>query len=275
MIIIGERINGMFTDVKDAIASKNKQPIQELARKQTEAGAAYLDVNVGTAAADQEGTMQWLVETIQETCSTPLCLDSQKPDVIAAGVKVINAENGLLLNSTPLNKKSDEEVFDKYLEMADQAGPKTNIITLTMDKNGVPQDTDMRVALAAEIVQKAMEKGFDTQRLFIDPIALPVKVPNAQVQVGNILNAIDQIKYLADPAPHMTIGLSNISQGASERSMINRIFLAMAMSHGLDSAIADALDEKLMNVVATSDMLMNKQIYSDSFLKVYTAANKA
>ena len=94
MIIIGERINGMFTGVKDAIASKNKQPIQELARKQTEAGAAYLDVNVGTAAADQEGTMQWLVETIQSAeggCSTPLCLDSQKPDVIAAGVKVINA----------------------------------------------------------------------------------------------------------------------------------------------------------------------------------------
>jgi 5-methyltetrahydrofolate corrinoid/iron sulfur protein methyltransferase len=274
MILIGERINGMFTDVKDAIASKNKQPIQELAKKQTEAGATYLDVNVGTAAADQEGTMQWLVETIQETCSTPLCLDSQKPSVIAAGVKVVNAENGLLLNSTPLNKKSDEEVFDKYLEMADQAGPKTNVITLTMDKTGVPQDTDMRVALAAEIVQKAMEKGFDTQRLFIDPIALPVKVPNAQVQVGNILNAMDQIKYLADPAPHMTVGLSNVSQGASERSLINRIFLAMAMSHGLDSAIADVLDKDLMNVVATSDMLMNKQIYSDSFIKAYTAANK-
>jgi 5-methyltetrahydrofolate corrinoid/iron sulfur protein methyltransferase len=272
MILIGERINGMFTDVKDAIASKNKQPIQELAKKQTAAGATYLDVNVGTAAADQEGTMQWLVETIQETCSTPLCLDSQKPSVIAAGVKVVNAQNGLLLNSTPLNKKSDEEVFDKYLEMADQAGPKTNVITLTMDKSGVPQDTDMRVALAAEIVQKAMEKGFDTQRLFIDPIALPVKVPNAQVQVGNILNAMDQIRYLADPAPHMTVGLSNVSQGASERSLINRIFLAMAMSHGLDSAIVDVLDKDLMNVVATSDMLMNKQIYSDSFLKAYTAA---
>jgi len=275
MILIGERINGMFTDVKDAIASGNKRPIQELAKRQTEAGATYLDVNVGTAAADQEGTMQWLVETIQETCSTPLCLDSQKPGVIAAGVKVVNADNGLLLNSTPLNKKSDEEVFDKYLEMADQAGPKTNIITLTMDKNGVPQDTDTRVALAAEIVQKAMEKGFDTQRLFIDPIALPVNVPNAQVQMLNILNAMDQIRYLADPAPHITLGLSNISQGTSERSLINRIFLAMAISHGLDSAIVDVLDEKLMNVVATSDMLMNKQIYSDSFLKVYTTANKS
>ncbi len=274
MIIIAERINGMFTNVKQAIADKDKKVIQELAAKQTEAGANYLDVNVGTAAADQAGAMQWLVETIQETCSTPLSLDSQKLSVIAAGLRVINAENGVILNSTPLNKKTDEEIFDKYMEMADQAGPKASIITLTMDKNGVPQDIDTRVAIAADIISKAMEKGFDTQRLFIDPIILPVKVPNAQVQPGNILSAIDQIKYLSEPAPHMTIGLSNLSQGASERSLINRIFLAMAVSHGLDSAIVDVLDEKLMNVLATAEMLMNKQIYSDSFLKVYGSAKQ-
>ncbi|MHC4460575.1 MAG: dihydropteroate synthase [Planctomycetota bacterium] len=275
MILIAERINGMFTDVKKAIAEKDKQVIQELAKKQTEAGATYLDVNVGTAAADQEGTMQWLVESIQETCTTPLCLDSQKPSVIAAGLKVASAENGLILNSTPLNKKTDEEILDKYIEMAEQAGPKASIIALTMDKNGVPQDIDTRVAIAAEIVQKAMEKGFDSRRLFIDTIVLPVKVPNAQVQPHNILAAMDQIRYLADPAPHMTVGLSNISQGATERSLINRIFLAMAIPHGLDSAIIEVLDEKLMNVVATAEMLMNKQIYSDSFLKVYTTASRA
>jgi len=274
MILIAERINGMFTNVKQAIADKDKKVIQELAKKQTDAGAAYLDVNIGTAAADQEGAMQWLVEAIQETCPTALCLDSQKPAVIAAGLKVINAENGVILNSTPLNKKSDEEILDKYIEMANQAGPKASIIALTMDKNGVPQDIDTRVAIAAEIVSKAMEKGFDTQRLFIDPIILPVKVPNAQVQPGNILSAMDQIQYLSDPAPHMTIGLSNLSQGASERSLINRVFLAMAISRGLDSAIVDVLDQDLMNIVATAEMLMNKQIYSDSFLKAYTSAQK-
>ena len=269
MILIGERINGMFEDVKQAIADKDKKVIQDLAKRQTQAGATYLDVNVGTAAADQEGTIQWLVETIQDTCSTSLALDSQKQNVIAAGLKVINADNGVLLNSTPLNKKSDEEVLDKYIEMAEQAGPKVNLIALTMDKNGVPQDTDSRVAIAAEIVQKAMEKGFDTQRLFIDPIILPVKVPNAQVQPGNILAAMEQIQYLADPAPHMTIGLSNLSQGTKKRSLINRVFLAMAISRGLDSAIVEVLDQELMDVVATAEMLMNKQIYSDSFLKIY------
>ncbi len=272
MILIGERINGMFKDVKQAIADKNKKVIQDLALRQTAAGAAYLDVNVGTAAADQEGAIQWLIETIQEACSTPLSLDSQKPAVIAAGVKVINAENGLILNSTPLNKKSDEEVFDKYVEMAESAGPKANIIALTMDKNGVPQDVDTRVEIAAQIISRAMERGFDAQRLFIDPIVLPVKVPNAQVQPGNILAAMDQIKYLSDPAPHMTVGLSNLSQGATERSLINRIFLTMAIAHGLDSAIVDVCDQELMNAVATAEMLMNRQIYSDSFLKVYATS---
>lgn len=272
MILIGERINGMFKDVKQAIADKDKKIIQNLALRQTAAGAAYLDVNVGTAAADQEGTIQWLIEAIQEVCSTPLSLDSQKPAVIAAGLKVINAANGLILNSTPLNKKSDEEVFDKYVEMAAAAGPKANIIALTMDKNGVPQDIDTRVEIAAQIISRAMERGFDTQRLFIDTIVLPVKVPNAQVQPGNILTAMDQIKYLSDPAPHMTVGLSNLSQGATERSLINRIFLTMAISHGLDSAIVDVNDQELMNAVATAEMLMNRQIYSDSFLKVYSGS---
>ena len=275
MILIGERINGMFKDVRQAIAQKDKQVIQNLAKKQVEAGATFLDVNVGTAAADQEGTMQWLVETIQETCSTPLCLDSQKPPVITAGLKVINAEAGLIINSTPLNKKSDEEILDRYIEMAKRAGPKASIIALTMDKNGIPQDVDTRVAIAAEIVQKATEIEFDTQRLFIDPIILPVKVPDAQVQPSNILATMDQIRFLADPAPHITIGLSNLSQGTTERSLINRVFLAMAASHGLDSAIVDVLDAKLMDVLATAEMLTNKQLYSDSFLKVYATVNKA
>ncbi len=272
MISIGERINGMFLDVKQAIAEKDKSVIQDLAKRQTECGASYLDVNVGTAAADQEGTMAWLVETIQETCKTPLCLDSQKPNVIAAGLKAADTSMGILLNSSPLNKKSDEEVLDKYLEMAQSAGPEGKIIALTMDKNGVPQDVDTRVAIAAEIVEKAMEKGFEMHRLFVDPIVLPVKVPDAQQQPNNIIAAIGQIVFLSDPPPHIVVGLSNLSQGSSERSLINRIFLVMAASHGLDSAIVDVLDEQLVDAMATADMLLNKQLYSDSYLKAYRNA---
>jgi 5-methyltetrahydrofolate corrinoid/iron sulfur protein methyltransferase len=262
----------MFENVKKAIADKDKAVIQDLAKRQTENGAKYLDVNVGTAASDQESAMAWLVETIQETCKTPLCLDSQKPNVIAAGLKVADTSMGILLNSTPLNKKSDAEILDKYIDMAKSAGPEGKIIALTMDKNGVPQDIDTRVAIAAQIVEKANEADFETNRLFVDPIVLPVKVPDAQKQPGNILSAIGQIVYLADPAPHIVVGLSNLSQGSSERSLINRIFLVMAASHGLDAAIIDVLDEKLVDALATCEMLLNKQLYSDSYLKAYRSA---
>jgi len=47
----------------------------------------------------------------------------------------------------------------------------------------------------------------------------------------------------------------------------------MAVSRGLDSAIVEVLDKDLMNALATAEMLMNKQIYSDSFLKIYTSSD--
>jgi 5-methyltetrahydrofolate corrinoid/iron sulfur protein methyltransferase len=267
MIAIGERINGMFNDVKQAIADHDPKPIADLARRQTAAGAAYLDINVGTAAADQESTIKWLVEIAQEAVPTPLCLDSQKPAVIKAGLTVCDTQRGVLLNSTPLNKKSDPDVLMKYLAMAQSGGG--SLIALTMDTEGVPQSIDRRVEIAAAILTTCMEAGLEPHRLFIDPIILPVNVPGAQTQPGNILAAIDQIRLMSDPPPHITMGLSNLSQGTQERSLINRMFLAMAISHGADSAIVDVLDDVLVDAVATAEMLMNKQIYSDSFLKAY------
>jgi 5-methyltetrahydrofolate corrinoid/iron sulfur protein methyltransferase len=114
-----------------------------------------------------------------------------------------------------------------------------------------------------------MELDFAVNKLFIDPIVLPVNVPGAQTQPGYILEALRQIKILNDPAPMTTVGLSNVSQGTTERSLINRVFLSMAISAGLDSGIVDVFDDKLMDIVATTEMLLNKQIYLDSFLKAY------
>ena len=65
MYAIGERINGMFKSVKDAIQTKNPESIHELAKKQLAAGANCLDVNVGPAAADPLEAMEWLVKAIR------------------------------------------------------------------------------------------------------------------------------------------------------------------------------------------------------------------
>lgn len=266
MIFIGERINGMFRDVKAAIADGNKEAIQDLARRQTEAGAKFLDVNVGTAAADQEAAMKWLVESIQEVCDTPLALDSQKLNVIQAGIDAVRRGSHFLINSCPLNTKADDAVLDKYLALLQEHD--CSLIVLTMDKEGVPQNVDKRVEIAASIMEKTLVAGVPTDRIYIDPIVLPLNC--SQDQPRFILEVVGQIKYMSDPPPHMTVGLSNVSQMAPQRglkALINRTFLVMCIAAGMDSAICDVLDAGLVDAALTAEMCMNRQIYSDSWLK--------
>jgi 5-methyltetrahydrofolate corrinoid/iron sulfur protein methyltransferase len=261
MIAIGERINGMFKDVKKAIRAKDASVIKDLAVRQTEAGAAYLDINVGTAAEDQLAAMRWLVQTVQSACKTPITLDSQKLDVIKAGLEVVDGRP-IMINSS----NGAPEKLDVYVPLAAQHN--ASLIALAMDARGVPQNVETRVEIAGVIAMKAMEHGLDMQKLFIDPIILPINVD--QKQPGFLLDVFSQIRMLSDPAPHMTVGLTNLSQMASEREMrqlINRTFIVMAIAAGLDSAICDVFDTALMDAAITAEMVLNRQIYSDSFLK--------
>ena len=76
MIIIGEKINGSIPGIKQYITTQNSRRIRELAIKQTEAGADYLDICAGTAAAHEAGTLKWLIAQVQDAVDTPLCIDS-------------------------------------------------------------------------------------------------------------------------------------------------------------------------------------------------------
>ena len=258
MIAVGERINGMFLDVRKAVQAKDPKPVIDLAQEQTEAGASYLDINVGTAAEDQKAAMRWLVETVQGASKTPIALDSQKLPVIQAGLEVCDGRD-VMINSV----SGDDEKLDKYIPIALEHN--ASIVALTMNVDGVPQNVENRLETAMNIVARAMEHGLSPDRIFIDPIILPVTCD--QKQPGFICEVISQIKMLSDPAPKTIVGLSNISQGTSQRSLINRIFLVMALAAGLDSAIVDVLDVPLMDAAITAEMVLNKMIYSASYLK--------
>ena len=82
MFVIGELINGMFSNVKKAIQEKDGQIIQELAKAQEQAGAWALDVNVGPASRDAVGAMLWLVENIRKVSQLPLAIDNAKWEVM-------------------------------------------------------------------------------------------------------------------------------------------------------------------------------------------------
>jgi 5-methyltetrahydrofolate corrinoid/iron sulfur protein methyltransferase len=264
VILIGERINGMFKDIRRAVRTRDPGPVHEWAVKQTRAGADYLDVNVGPASDDPVSAMRWLVETTQEVTDVPLCLDSTNYDAIEAGLELCKVP--AMINSCPADRPKVERVFPMAVRY------RAKLIGLTMDAKGIPKDADARSALAMELVAAADEFGLPLEDLFIDPLILPVNV--AQDHAVEVLNTIRNVKMMSYPPPKTVLGLSNVSQKAVDRPLINRTYLVMAMEAGLDAAIVDVDDEELMNAVATARILLNQEIYADSYLKVFKGRGK-
>lgn len=259
MFIIGERINGMFKDIAQAIKDEDPRAVQEWARKQDISGARYLDINTGPAAKDPIKTMRWLVQVAQEASDLPLALDSTNYDAIEAGLEV--CKRPAMINSVPAEWPKMERVFTlakKY---------NSAVIGLAMNEQGIPKDADTRVALAMELVAAADSYGIPMEDLYIDPLVLPCNV--GQDHGPEVMVTLRQIKLLADPSPRTVVGLSNISQGTKSRELINRVFAVMGVANGLDAAIADACDDELIEAVATSRIIMNVDIYCDSYVDVY------
>jgi len=263
MFIIGELINGMYSKVAAALEGRDAAFIADLARRQVDAGADALDINCGPLAKDPASDMRWLVETIQGAVGVPLSLDSTKLAVIEAGLEVCT--NKAIINSTT----ADEEKLVPYLHLAKEKD--AGLIALTLDKKGVPQDGERRLELAARIVECAGMNDFSMERLFLDPVLMPINV--AQGQLFAILEVVKDLKLLADEA-HVVVGLSNISQGAKDRPWINRAFLLMAQGAGLDAVILDPLDSELMKTMVAGDLVLNKNIYCDAYFDAYLKSKK-
>jgi len=260
VIIIGERINGMFTDIKNAISNEDPAAVQEWAKKQKEGGARYLDINVGPGSANPKEAMKFLIEATQEVSDLPLCLDSTNYDVIEEGLKV--CKNPAMINSVPAEPDKMDRVFSLAKEF------DAEVIGLAKNQEGIPKDAESRMALAMELVATADAYGISADMLYIDPLVLPCNV--AQDHGPEVFETLRQIKLVSDPPPKTVVGLSNISQGGiKNRELVNRTFAVMAMANGLDAAIADADDEELIAAVATARIILNMDIYCDSYIDVF------
>lgn len=266
MYIIGERINGMFKDVAQAIRDKDKKVIHNLVNMQIVNGANALDVNVGPSSAEPKEAMEWLVRTITEITSITLAIDTTKLEVMEAGLKLSVSKP--IINSVNANDDKLKALFSlakKY---------NASLIALTMDKSGIPKDADGRLELAMKIINSAIEHNIDIQDIFIDPVILPVNV--AQSQAKEVLRTIREVKMLCDPPPNTILGLSNVSQGSTHncRPLINRTFLTMAIANGLTAAIMDTCDKALIEEMITSELLLDKQLYCDSYIEAYKSSLK-
>ena len=285
MIIIGEKLSIIAKRVREAMMKKDKGPIQEIAIAQWKAGAGMIDANIGPAEDGGEDLMQWMVTTIQEVVSLPVCLDTTNAKAIEAGLKVHNNQWGRpLINST----SNDPERFP-ILEL----GAKYNaqVIGLTVGKGGLPADAEERAAIAAEIMGRAMEYGVPLEDIYLDPLVL--QIATSQDHAKHVIKAITMFQEMNDPPMKTVVGLSNISNGCPKhiRPILNKHYFIMLMNAGLTAAIADAHEmaeavqekkmiddvfagkkiddaKKMTEITKTIDVIMGKTLYAHSYLEM-------
>lgn len=264
MIIFSERINGMYRDVRKGINEKEKSVIQELTRAQVNGGADVMDVNLGPTKGDPVENFVWLAQTISEVTDKPISLDSAKPALLAEAVPAVKAalpEAKLVINSST----ATPEVMGKLIPVAAENGAA--IIGLTMDSEGVPGNIEKRVECGATFLMEALGAGLAPEDVYIDPIILPVNVAPKQPQF--VMEAIRQLGMVNDPPPHFILGLSNVSQNCLMNKLLNRTYLVMCLSAGLDAAIMDAGDAELVEAAISAEVLLERHLYSDDYVRAW------
>jgi cobalamin-dependent methionine synthase I len=254
--VIGERINTSRKLVQAAVADRDADYIIDDVKKQQEAGANFIDVNAGARIGHETDDMKWLLDTIQPIATVPLTLDSPDPAVLEMAFKMVKKTP--MINSISLEK----ERFDAMMPFLD--GKECKVIALCMDDAGMPSSSDDILARAKSLVQELNKIGIPTASIYVDPLVQPISVESTKGTM--VLDAVRAIKALF-PEVHITGGLSNISYGLPQRKIINRTFVSLMMDAGMDSAIIDPLDKKIMATIRTADMLLGKDDYCMNFLK--------
>ena len=263
MYIIGENIHIISSKVKDAIKEKDAKFFQEMAVKQVEAGAQALDLNLGPRKKDGEELFPWLVDVVEAVVDVPLSFDTTNLAAIKAGLKKITKAQPII-NST----SADPERLEKVPLVAKEYN--TKIIALTMGKGMIPVTADERVNIAVEkLIPRMLEIDFPITDLIIDPLVLTVS--GCQEYCPELIEAIRTLQYVWDPSPHISVGLSNVSNAVpnANRPLINQVYCAMLMGVGLKMMIADPLDTELMEVVR----VIEERDESTAISKAYVGIN--
>jgi 5-methyltetrahydrofolate corrinoid/iron sulfur protein methyltransferase len=243
MFKIGENIHIISPRVKEGIANRDGAFFVELARKQQQAGADALDLNIGPQKKAGPEVMDWLVDCVQEAVpGMTLSFDTTNLAAIEVGLKKVGANT--IINST----SAEEERLANVPLLAAKYG--AGLIALCMEKSGIPVSADARVGIAMEkLIPRAQEVGLPMEKLWVDPLILTVS--GCQEYVPQAIETVRMLKMVMDPPPKTVVGLSNVSNQvpAEMRPRLNQVYLVMLMAVGLDGAILDPLDTKLMDIL--------------------------
>jgi len=261
MIIVGEKINSTLKAIRPAMENRDEQAIIDLAKRQYDAGAAYIDLNAGMFHDTEVEILQWLVETVQGAMDVPLCIDSPNPAAIKRALEV-NKNPKPMINSITAEKERYDSIAP-FLREYD-----ASVVALCMDDNGMPETTDDRVKIADGLIENLTKLGMKLDDIYIDPMVRPIGTGS---HYGIV--AIETIRKVKQnyPEVHITCGLSNISFGLPARKSVNQTFLVAAMCAGMDGAILDPLDKKLMTFLYATEALLGVDEYCLNYLEKYRA----
>jgi cobalamin-dependent methionine synthase I len=241
VLAIAESINIMGKRSGGAMKERNSAPIQEMAKEESKAGAAYLDLNIGPARKDGTELMPWVVQTVEAVTDTPLCLDTTNADAMAAGFKVVKNKANAIMNSI----SAQPERMEKLIPVAAEAG--CNVIALLWGPEGMPRDSNERAAMAVDLMMALAEAGIPNEKMLFDPIGTPITLGADQLASG--LEFMSMLEDIA-PGAGSTVGLSNVSNGVADhlRKYLDRTYLVMLMKYGLTTAIVNSYDAELMAI---------------------------
>ncbi len=258
IVMIGERINPTGRKkLAEALERGDIDYLQQDAKRQVEAGAQVLDVNVGVSGADEKALMIDALHAVAEVTDVPLCIDSANPGVLAVGLEVYKGK--ALINSV----NGEEAKLKEVLPLAAQY--KAAVVALTMDDNGIPTDVSTRLAIADKIINEAAKLGIEAEDVIIDPLAMSVA---ADDQAGlESLTALAQIRDTF--GVNQTIGASNVSYGLPERPAVNSVFLAMAVGAGLTCPITDPTVWEIRRTLLLTDLFRGRDEFAMNFITAY------
>lgn len=237
--VIGERLNPTGKPkLQEALLNYHWATVQAMAEEQAQAGAELLDVNISLGEGDAV-RMKMTVEALVDAVELPLVLDSSDPVVLEAGLKAYPGK--ALINSV----SGEEAKLSKVLPLAKRYG--ASLIALCLDEKGIPETVEERVAIAQNILQRAQSLGIPQEDLYFDPLTLTA---GADPQNPNITLAT--LERLTKMGLMSTMGVSNVSYGLPNRSLINRAFLAQAIGCGLTAPILNPNAPELMSIFQAS-----------------------
>ena len=241
MILIGENIHVISKIVREALIKRDENFVLDLINAQNKMD--YIDLNIGPAKSDLVEVLPWLAKIIQDNSECGISFDTTNSEEMKKGLQSFGGK------SISLDDERIEKIGGLAVEYC------SNLIALTLSKeNGIPKDADGRLEIAFNIYEKCLEKGIDNEKLFFDPLILPICVD--QSQGIEAINTIKMIKESFDPPVKTVIGLSNVSNGCPKdlRPLINRVYASLAFGAGLDAAIIDAKDDELIKILKMLEM---------------------